>query len=73
MDASITELFENFAYKLMCVPGGGDQHDEIPTLSARIEEKQKRSQAENATAISNDKNILCKLIIDNFLTSHDGL
>ena len=63
----------NFAYKLMCVPGGGDQHDEIPTLSARIEEKQKRSQAENATAISNDKNILCKLIIDNFLTSHDGL
>ena len=34
----------------MCVSGGGasgDQHDEIPTLSARIEEKQKRSQDEN--------------------------
>lgn len=36
-----------FDYKVMCFPGGGDQHDEIPTLSARIEEKQKRSQDEN--------------------------
>lgn len=31
----------------MCFSGGGEQHDEIPTLSARIEEKQKRSQDEN--------------------------
>ena len=59
----------------MCVPGGGasgDQHEEIPTLSARIEEKQKRSQAENASCnIKRWK--LFKLVIDNFLTSYDGL